>query len=330
MTESSFPILLTSAGRRVALVHEFQRALARRCLRGPVIACDLRGHAPALHAADAAELVPRVTDAAYVPALLELCRRHAIRMVVPLIDTELHLLAPHRAAFEAVGATLVVSSPETTTLSLDKRSTGEFFTSIGVRSPKILDPDALLADPGAAWPVLLKPADGSCSVGVTRIDGPAELAFYHRRIPNPIVQELIRGREYTMDALVDFAGRVRMVVPRLRIETRAGEVSKGMTVTDARLIETTRQVVAALPGAVGVITVQCFVEEGTQELVFLEINPRFGGGFPLSAAAGGDYCGWLIDWIRGEDAEIAMDGFQDRLLMLRWDEAVFVPESSVL
>ena len=69
---------------------------------------------------------------------------------------------------------------------------------------------------------------------------------------------------------------------------------------------------------------------GTQELVFLEINPRFGGGFPLSAAAGGDYCGWLIDWIRGEDAEIAMDGFQDRLLMLRWDEAVFVPESSVL
>ena len=62
----------------------------------------------------------------------------------------------------------------------------------------------------------------------------------------------------------------------------------------------------------------------------LEINPRFGGGFPLSAAAGGAYCGWLIDWIRGEDAEIAMDGFQDRLLMLRWDEAVFVPESSVL
>lgn len=330
MSSTSFPILLTSAGRRVALVREFQRALNRRGLQGPVVACDLRKHAPALHVADVAELVPRVTDPAYVSALLELCRQHSIRMVVPLIDTELHLLAPHRGAFEAIGATLLISSSETTTLCLDKRSTGDFFSRVGVRCPKLLDPDALLSDAGTRWPVLMKPADGSCSVGVTRIDSPRELAFFLEHIPNAIVQELIRGREYTMDVLVDLAGRVRIVVPRLRMETRAGEVSKGMTVKEPRLIDATRRVVEALPGAVGTITVQCFVEEETGELVFIEINPRFGGGFPLTAAAGGDFCGWLIDWVRGEDPQIAMDGFQDRLVMLRWDEAVFVSEASIL
>ena len=44
------------------------------------------------------------------------------------------------------------------------------------------------------------------------------------------------GQEYTLDILTDFAGRVRCVVPRLRIETRAGEVSKGMTVKNQTLI----------------------------------------------------------------------------------------------
>jgi carbamoyl-phosphate synthase large subunit len=326
----SFPVLLTSVGRRVALVKHLQDALARRGLRGPVVGADLRKHAPAFHAADVGELVPRVTDPGYVPALLEIVRRHGVRMVLPLIDTELHLLAPHRADFEAEGARLVVSSIETTTIALDKRLTAKFFAGANVRTPTILDPAKLLADPSTKYPLLLKPADGSCSVGVTKIDGPRELEFFLGHVPNAIVQELIRGKEYTLDALVDFHGRVRMVVPRLRMETRAGEVSKGMTVKDARLIEATRALVEKMPGAVGTITVQCFVEEGTGELVFLEVNPRFGGGFPLTAAAGGDFGGWLVDWIRGEDPAIAMDGFQDRLVMLRWDDAVFVPEASIL
>lgn len=326
---AAFNVLLTSAGRRVALLREFQSALRTLGLDGKVWAADLRRNAAAVHAADASVMVPRVSSPEYVPFVRAFCVTNGIRMVVPLIDTELHLLAPHRADFARDGIDLVVSSVETTSLTLDKRRTREFFDAHGFATPRILDADALLADPHAKYPYFLKPADGSCSIGATRINTPAELSFYSRHTANAIVQEFIAGSEYTLDVLVDPRGAVRCVVPRLRIETRAGEVSKGMTVRDPLLLDAGKRVVEALPGAVGCITVQLFVT-AEREVKFIEINPRFGGGFPLAAAAGARFAQWLIEWSLGRDPEVSLDGWTDGLVMLRYDDAVFVRREDAL
>lgn len=321
-------ILFTSAGRRVALIRHFKKSLADLGDSGQIVTTDLRKDAPAPFFADKCELVPRANDPAYIPTLLDLCERHQIQLLIPLIDTELHLLSPHRSVFEARGVTLLASSTETNTMCLDKRRTGEFFQSAGVATPRVLDPEHLLADPNACYPFLLKPADGSCSVGVTKIRNAHELSFFKDYIPNAIVQELLVGEEYTIDVLVDFQGQVRCVVPRLRMETRAGEVSKGITVKNPRLIAAAKQVVEALPGAVGCITVQCFLmPDGT--IKFIEINPRFGGGFPLSIAAGADFPRWIVQWLRGEDPPIALDGWIDGSVMLRYDDAVFVHREDI-
>lgn len=249
-------------------------------------------------------------------------------MVVPLIDTELHLLAPHREAFAARGITLVVSSPATTELSLDKRTTRDFFQAHGFDTPAVLDAAAILADPDARYPYFLKPSDGSCSVGATRIDDAESLAFHARHTANAMVQEFVKGEEYTLDVLADLTGKVRCVVPRLRIETRAGEVSKGMTVKDPLLMDAGRRVVEALPGAMGCMTVQLFLT-AERAVKFIEINPRFGGGFPLAAAAGAKYPEWLIAWALGREPEVAMDAWTDGLVMLRYDDAVFVQKSEI-
>lgn len=328
MGAGAFSVLLTSGGRRVALVREFQAALKALGVPGRVLVADLRRNAAAFHAADAGVLVPRVTSPEYVPHLLALCEREGIRMVVPLIDTELHLLAPHREAFAARGVTLVVSSPATTELSLDKRTTRDFFQAHGFDTPAVLDAAAILADPNARYPYFLKPADGSCSVGATRIDDAESLAFHARHTANAMVQEFVKGEEYTLDVLADLTGKVRCVVPRLRIETRAGEVSKGMTVKDPLLMEAGRRVVEALPGAMGCMTVQLFLT-AERAVKFIEINPRFGGGFPLAAAAGAKYPEWLIAWALGREPEVAMDAWTDGLVMLRYDDAVFVQKSEI-
>jgi carbamoyl-phosphate synthase large subunit len=321
-------LLFTSAGRRVALIRHFKQVLADLGIPGRIVTTDLKKDAPAPFLADSRELVPRVSDPSYIPTLLEICRRHEIALLVPLIDTELHLLSPHRADFEAVGTRLLVSSTDTNDICLDKRRTGEFFERAGVDGPRVLDADELLRDPQTPYPVLLKPADGSCSIGVTKIRNAHELAFFKDYIPNAMVQELLVGEEYTIDVLVDFEGRVRCVVPRLRMETRAGEVSKGMTVKHSRLIGAAKQVVEALPGAVGCITVQCFLmPDGT--IKFIEINPRFGGGFPLAIAAGADFPRWILQWMLGEDPPIALDGWQDETVMLRYDDAVFVRRGDI-
>jgi carbamoyl-phosphate synthase large subunit len=113
------------------------------------------------------------------------------------------------------------------------------------------------------------------------------------------------------------------VVPRHRIETRDGEISKGRTVKNSAIISEGRRLAEALPGAFGAITAQCFVT-AQGEIRFIEINPRFGGGFPLSAAAGADFPGWLIRLATGEDPDIAIDGWRDGVTMLRYDEAFFL------
>lgn len=175
-----FNILFTSSGRRVSLLRHFREALHKLGLNGRVVSADLQKHAPASFVADDRELVPRVTDQAYVPALLEICRRRGIRLLVPLIDTELHLLAPHHKAFEDIGVTLLVSSEEVNHLSLDKRRTREFFIEAGVLTPEILDPAMIFASQNPAYPYLLKPAQGSCSVGVTKVWNEKELRFFSR------------------------------------------------------------------------------------------------------------------------------------------------------
>lgn len=320
---NSFNILFTSAGRRVSLIHSFRSALECLGLDGIIVTADLQKNAPALFVADVRELVPRVTDSTYIPTLLDICRRNAIHLLVPLIDTELHVLAPHRQNFADIGVTLLVSSVELNHLTLDKRNTYDFFRTNGIQTAEILNPADILAADNPSYPYFLKPAKGSCSVGATKIMDEEELLFFLNHVQDPLVQELIFGTEYTLDILVDFTGNVRSVVPRLRIETRAGEVSKGMTVKHSSIIAAGKKLAEALPGAFGCITAQCFLtQEG--EIVFIEINPRFGGGFPLAYAAGADFPRWIIQMVRGEDPDIKIDDWQDGLVMLRYDEAVFV------
>ena len=318
-------ILFTSAGRRVGLVQSFRDALTGLGITGSIVTADLRSNAPAHQIADASELVPPIDDSTYVDRLLEICRAHAIHLVVPLLDPELPLLAEVRDAFAAQGVRLLVSSPETAAIGNDKRRTDAFFRGAGIATPELLDAQRLLsAGVDVAFPVLLKPAHGSASVGVSVVHDAEELRHALGRTVAPMVQQLVSGEEYTLDILIDFAGAVRCVVPRLRIETRAGEVSKGRTVKDPRIVAAGIHLGEALPGAVGCITAQCFLTpEG--EILFIEINPRFGGGFPLAAAAGADFARWIVEWTLGAEPEIAMDGWQDGLTMLRYDAAFFVP-----
>ncbi len=319
-------VLLTSTGRRVAVTRAFQGALRDLGVPGKVVCVDLSKTAPALHVADAFELVPRVTSPTYMDALRDVCIRHRIGILVPLIDTELPVLARHRDSFQDIGVRALVSSPEVISICFDKRRTRDFFLSIGEPTPEILEPSEAIGR--GRFPLFVKPAEGSASVGARRVNDARELEFFVEHTPNPVVQELVTGEEFTLDVLVDFGGQVRCVVPRLRIETRAGEISKGITTKDRDLIDCGRRVVTALPGPIGCITLQCF-REPSGRLVCIEINPRFGGGFPLAHAAGADYPRWLIEWTLGRDPDVRLDGWTDGHVMLRFDDAVFVNKQDI-
>ena len=317
-------ILISSAGRRVGLIEAFRSSLDRLEVAGSIVASDMSTLAPARHVADSAVTVPPASSEEFVPTLLEICERERVSLVIPTIDPELTALARAKAAFASLGTTVAISDPETIAVSADKNRTHEWLTGHGfptVKQTRLADFEA--EDGGQPFPIVVKPARGSASVGVRVIESPAELGWLSGE--DYVVQSRAPGSEYTTDVYVDGAGRVRATVPRERLEVRAGEVSKGRTVRHAALEELVANIAASLPGAYGALNVQAFVSD--DEINVIEINPRFGGGFPLAHRAGADMPGWLICERLGRPIHVG--DWQSALVMIRYDDAVYVTASDV-
>ncbi|MDP4083171.1 MAG: ATP-grasp domain-containing protein [Bacillota bacterium] len=321
MKECEVNLLFTSSGRRVALIKKFQETLLRCQIDGKIVTTDLKNTAPSAFYSDRHYLVPGVTEKNYVSELLKICMLENIKLLIPLIDTELLILVRNKERFEEIGVKLFLSSQKLNELANDKIKTYEFFIQNNIPSPKVYSEDEL-KEAVYQFPLLIKPRDGSSSRGVLKIKNQKELDFFKEYIPNAMVQEFIHGTEFTVDVMLDFYGNIKTIVPRERIETRAGEVSKGITRKDFDLISATEMVIKKLPGAVGCITLQCFKKE-TGEITFIEINPRFGGGIPLSIEAGANFPLWTIEMLSGMNFKETDFSWKENLTMLRFDEAIF-------
>lgn len=320
---TKFNLLFAAAGRRVSLLRHFRTTLVQLGIEGKVVAADAVSSAPASFVADEHLLVPSISHSEYIPFLLHYCKENDIRMLTSLIDSDLSLLSRHRSDFAQVGTILLICDEATNEICTDKRATDRFFLDNGILTPHLYSFEELEGLVPKDFPVLIKPWDGSCSIGVTKVENRSELDFFYRYVRNAMVQEFIEGDEYTCDIYVDFSGNVRCVVPRKRIETRAGEVSKGVTVRDQDIMQAVTNVVEQLPHAVGCITIQCF-KQSNGEIKFIEINPRFGGGVPLSIHAGADFPKWIIQEMLGMPCDASMNDWTDDLVMLRYDDEIIV------
>ena len=275
--------------------------------------------------ADGSFDVPRVTADDYLPRLLEICESAEIGLIVPTIDTELQFLADNRASLEEAGAIPVISSSELIRICRDKRLTTDFFLGNGLGAPEIADPK----DP-AAYPLFAKPYDGSCSINTHFLPSPADATQAILRDPKLIFQRYHSPQEhdeFTIDMYYDRQDQLRCLVPRQRLETRAGEVSKGRTIWNSAL-ETLRDQLGTIPGGRGCLTVQVFVNRTSGNVFGIEINPRFGGGYPLSHDAGANYPNWLLREYFGGESIAFCDDWERNLTMLRYDDHVLVRGSA--
>ena len=324
MSRTKTNVLLLSAGRRVELLQAFKNEIAKRHLSAKVYATDLKPElSAACHVADQAFSVPRVTAEGYLDHLLELCIREDVGLVVPTIDTELLGLAKARSRFAAEGVQLVISDESLIHRCRDKRHTADLFRELDIATPQIMDRDDL------SFPCFAKPYDGSRSIGAAKLNTASDLTDSMHMDSKLMFMEYIDAshEEYTVDIYFDQFGHLRCLVPRHRLEVRDGEVNKGITRRNhiyTYLLERLKY----LEGARGCLTLQLFAHPTGNRYAALEINPRFGGGFPLSYAAGAYYPGWLLDeYLLCKDIQL-FDGWESDLLMLRYDAEVLVHNAS--
>ncbi len=316
-------LLFTCIGRRVSLLDRFRNSARDLGIGMHIIGTDSSPLSAALQLCDSKYVVSPVRHADYLDQILGLATRERVNLVVPTTDLDLKLLARSRSVFDAIGCCILVSRPEVIELCQDKRKAYRFLLENGFDTPFTLEAAEALSKRDFSYPCFLKPWDGHASRGTAKVENIRELEVMAGCIPNCIVQEFIEGTEYTCDVFVDFDMTVRCVVPRQRIETRGGEVSKGRTVRNEAIMSRTRDLVEALGAGPGVITIQLIVDDGGR-IKFIEINPRFGGGVPLSIRAGADFPRWILEQLAGREPDIEFGRFKDNLTMLRYDSEVWI------
>ena len=310
-------ILLTSVGRRAYLVEWFKEALAGA---GEVHVVNSDSSTPAFAAADASAACPLIYSDGYIPFLLDYVEENRIGAVLSLFDVDIPVLAEHSGDFERLGCFPVVAPPRTARVCNDKLLAARVLGEAGIPTvATYAGADAFLeavAVGAESFPAFVKPRWGMGSIGVLEAVDEAELRaactmvgrkamgsyLRYESVADPygcvIVQGAVDAQECGMDVMSGLDCGFRACSARRKVAMRAGETDVAETIVgDARFDALAKAISAALP-CPGNMDVDVFDDERT--LRVLEMNARFGGGYPFSHMAGVDMPRALVAWLRGE------------------------------
>ena len=325
-------VLFTSSGRRVELISIFKAEGFK------TFAADSDPTAPSLYVVSKGFIVPRVVDTPqeYVNALLNICKRERIDIVIPLIDPELVILARVKKEFLDIGTTILLSSYSSVKIAADKYKTYNFYKEAGLLAPKTLN-----LGNGEQWeeklkedffPAVLKPKYGSAGKGIIKCHNINCFNFFfsQQNISNYILQKYVSGEEITIDIFGDETGRLISAVQRKRLKVRGGEVERGVTVKYPELFEDALKFAKKFK-PFGPVNIQCFYDKNNNNRFYTEINARFGGGFPLSYHAGANFPKYINSILSGKilNSMVSSD-YKEGLVMSRFDNAVYKYKEELL
>lgn len=313
-------ILLSSVGRRGYLVKYFKQALGDA---GQVWGVDSSPYAAGFAYCDNRVILPEVYNSSYVTKLLALCVDNQIDIVIPLIDPELEVLSRQKERFADRGVMVVISPAETVQMAFDKYKTWEFAVQHGIPMPRsVLTVDAALdnlANGRMRWPLVVKPRKGSASLDITYCQDEIQLCGAVDGCPDPLIQQFVEGPEYGYDLFGDDQFRPISVFCKKKLAMRAGETDKAISTNMPSLIEFGTKLLGAMK-LFGPADIDVILSDSGPQL--LEINPRFGGGYPCSHLAGADFCRKLLDLRNGKPLTSDIGSCPDGVGMLKQDEII--------
>ena len=313
-------ILFTGVGRRIELLQAFRSAALVLDKELKIYGADMAGTAPALAYCDYTRKVVAMNDPTYIQNLIDICVADKIDLLIPTIDTDLLILSENKGRFNAIDTKVMISDPDKIRICRDKNNTSQFFVDCGLHAPMPVND---WQEYKCGYPAFIKPKDGSSSINAYKVDNVEELEVYAGQVKDYIVQPFVDGREYTIDIFCDWNGESLSIVPRERLQVRAGEVLKTEICMDKTMIEEAKTLCKAFKPC-GPMTVQLIRDKDGIDW-FIEINPRFGGGAPLSMKAGARSAEAILQLMDGEKVSYMQD-IADGAIYSRFDQSVCIKE----
>ncbi|MFA7686559.1 MAG: ATP-grasp domain-containing protein [Moheibacter sp.] len=333
-------ILFTCAGRRNYLINYFKEALNGE---GKVFATDMQLTAPSLVDADVAIQVPAIYNEDYIPTLLKVVKENKINCVISLNDLELPILSKAKTQIEDLGAKVIVADEQAIKIAFDKWETVKFLQKNGLKTPETFidfeEAKKAIDSGGLNFPLVIKPRWGSASIGIDFPEDMEELELAYKlqniRLKRTIlaeasnedvdhailIQEKISGKEYGMDVLNDFEGNYVGTFVREKLQMRSGETDKAISVIDARF-EQVGKIIGENLKHIG--NLDCDIFEHNGELYVLELNPRFGGGYPFSHEAGNNTAAIYIEWLKGNTEIQQHSNYKEGVMFAKCDKLLKV------
>jgi carbamoyl-phosphate synthase large subunit len=312
-------ILITSAGTRGYLIRYFKKELKEK---GKIFAADCSKYAPALYDADNYFIIPAVSNENYINELYKICLKNDVKGVISLNDIELPVLAQYKSKFMEKGIKLVVSDPETIDVCSDKYKTFKFlkenkfpFAKTFIALNEVLTE---IKSKTIKFPLLIKPRKGSASIGIKKVFNIAELRdkFEEKK---SIIQEFLQGDDYGVDVFCNSDLVPISIFIKRKMRIIAGEADKEVTVYDDKMIEYIKNIIGKLklygPSDIDLI-------KHDNEYFISDINPRFGGGYPIAHAVGANFPKKIIKLINGDLLEADFRRYPDNIVMMKQYEIV--------
>lgn len=314
-------VMLTSVGRRAYMVKYFKEVLGNE---GKVYVCNSDDKSIAFKYADEKVISPLIYDKNYIPFLLEYCQKNMIDIVISLFDIDLLMLARHKKEFEEIGTKVIVSDPQIVEVCNDKWKTYNFLKDNGFHTPlSFLDMSEVLErieDEELRYPMIVKPRYGCGSISVTIAYDEEDLRYLTKKanedIENSylkyesavtenkvIYQECLKGQEYGADIINDLNGETKNVIIRKKIAMRSGETDIAQLV-DEPVIKDTLVKLGQFTKHIANMDCDVFLVDGVPYV--LEMNARFGGGYPFSHMGGCDLPRAIVNWVEGNKVDKSM------------------------
>ncbi|MEG2349585.1 MAG: ATP-grasp domain-containing protein [Hungatella sp.] len=312
-------LLLTSVGRRSYLVRYFKEVIGEG---GVVCAANSSDLSPAFAAADRTVVTPLIYDDHYIPFLLDYCKKENIQVLLSLFDIDLPILSRHKAEFAAQGVQVIVSDPEVIDVCNDK-----LLMSIFLRERDFATPDCYLSveeakeaveEGSLCYPVMIKPRWGMGSLAIYQADNEEELEVFYQKSKREIgrsylkyeseadlehavlIQQRIGGQEYGLDVIQDLNRIYQTTIVKEKIAMRSGETDCARVVELPNLRELGAKIGLEL-GHIANLDMDIILSDGIPYII--DMNARFGGGYPYSHMAGVNLPRVILDWVRGQKAD---------------------------
>jgi carbamoyl-phosphate synthase large subunit len=261
-------------------------------------------------------------DEGYLDTILSICKEHAIKAVLSLIDPELSLLAKHKQEFLDMGTVPIVSDYETVEMCFDKYRMYQFLVQNGFKTIRsYVDKEVFYKDVNSGvidYPVFVKPVRGSASINISKVGSREEIELLFSRFDNLMIQEFMNGTEYGADVYIDMkSGEPVAIFTKEKLKMRAGETDKAVSVKDDKLFDLIKNLVKAA-GFRGIIDIDIFEVNG--EYYISEVNPRFGGGYPHAYECGVNVIEMIINNVEGIANNEDIEQYDESVYMMKYNE----------